>query len=320
MGCFYRAMPAVFDPASLAVSARIADLFARIREERRGLRGRMRISMLALQDLLPRGGIACRLQLLRLPRGSGLRLGAAAAEPFLPSARRDPPGDRPPRRGVRAAAAVSHGVLPGGAVPGTRCRGRRPDRVGRGHRRGLRLDPPRRETRGGVCRNAGRSRRPGALRAAGSRETRCRRARLRRRAALLRGARRRFQPSCPPAGPGGRRPGDARRHPPRPVLRAGRGDPGGAQGRRRLRADRPRVPGRARPVHPRRQPGGDPRRPRPGRGRASSLLPDPDRLPQREVGLRRRIERSPRAARRARRTSPTSSTLPARPGVPRGLS
>jgi amino acid adenylation domain-containing protein len=56
MGCFYRAMPSVLDPARLALPAGIADLLSRAREERRALRGRMRISMLALQELLPRGG------------------------------------------------------------------------------------------------------------------------------------------------------------------------------------------------------------------------------------------------------------------------
>jgi amino acid adenylation domain-containing protein len=56
MGCFYRGMPSVLDPAGLALSGGVADLLVRMREERRQLRGRMRISMLALQELLPRGG------------------------------------------------------------------------------------------------------------------------------------------------------------------------------------------------------------------------------------------------------------------------
>ena len=56
MGCFYRAMPTIFDPASLALPARVEDLLLQVRDERRALRGRMRISMLALQELSPRTG------------------------------------------------------------------------------------------------------------------------------------------------------------------------------------------------------------------------------------------------------------------------
>ncbi len=56
MGCFYRAMPSVLDPAGLSLPAGIAELLSHLRDERRALRGRMRISMLALQELLPRAG------------------------------------------------------------------------------------------------------------------------------------------------------------------------------------------------------------------------------------------------------------------------
>lgn len=54
MGCFYRAMPIVVAPSDVALSASVSALLTSVAEQRRTLRGQMRISMSALQDLLPR--------------------------------------------------------------------------------------------------------------------------------------------------------------------------------------------------------------------------------------------------------------------------
>ena len=56
MGCFYRAMPTVLRPASVALSAPVDGVLSLPRHDRRDSRGRLRISMLALQDNLPRAG------------------------------------------------------------------------------------------------------------------------------------------------------------------------------------------------------------------------------------------------------------------------
>lgn len=54
MGCFYRAMPMVLDADALTLSSPVGELLTGLCEARHALRGQMRISMLALQDLLPR--------------------------------------------------------------------------------------------------------------------------------------------------------------------------------------------------------------------------------------------------------------------------
>ncbi len=55
VGCFYRALPMVLRPADLTVSTPVSDLLARLVSQRLEPRERMRISMLALQEFLPRG-------------------------------------------------------------------------------------------------------------------------------------------------------------------------------------------------------------------------------------------------------------------------
>ena len=76
MGCFYRTMPIVVAPSDVALSASVSALLTGVAEQRRTLRGQMRISMSALQDLLPRRS-------------------ARAEEPRLPGSPLNPRADLP---------------------------------------------------------------------------------------------------------------------------------------------------------------------------------------------------------------------------------
>jgi amino acid adenylation domain-containing protein len=215
-------------------------------------------------------------------------------------------------RADRRGGGVRDGPLrggDGGAVPGLPAAGAGGDGGGRAPAGGEPAPAPgggasagggRVEPEGG--RVPGRLVRARAVRSAGGAHARGRGAGPRRAAPQLRRARGARQPARPPPARPRRRPRDARGHLPGAHPRAGRLPPGRAQGRRRLRAAGPRLPGRAAGLHAGgrgRGAGHDHHRPgrAPARGRragaAPGRAPGGDRAAGRSAPARRRAAREP---------------------------